>query len=219
MNILTNERLIKIASWRETYGANASVMIPAEEAEELVQRLLTAETKLAGLYAQKPFMHGIADPDGTAYFDECCVGDLGLMNEQVATLNDDLDEGAPRYSVVALYREPVPDEVADRIKPVLPVRDAFGFWRHPNRIETPFDEGGAPTRDYIAWFAERGMEVDFVYMNQVFCDDCVYGEYVERPALHWNPESPFGEGWILTAIFETEEGPCAEWVRYKDGDA
>lgn len=115
MNILTNERLIKIASWRETYGANASVMIPAEEAEELVQRLLTAETKLAGLYAQKPFMHGIADPDGTAYFDECCVGDLGLMNEQVATLNDDLEEGAPRYSVVALYREPVPDERNKRI--------------------------------------------------------------------------------------------------------
>ncbi|WP_174877212.1 hypothetical protein [Pectobacterium polaris] len=115
MNILTNERLNKIASWRETYGTNTNVMIPAKEAEELVQRLLTAETKLADLYAQKPFMHGIGDPDGNAYFDECCVGDVGLIDDQVTNLNDDLDEGDPRYSVVALYREPIPDERNEHI--------------------------------------------------------------------------------------------------------
>ncbi|UFT95022.1 hypothetical protein [Pectobacterium carotovorum] len=279
MNILTNERLNKIASWRETYGTNTNVMLPAKEAEELVQRLLRAETKLADLYAQKPFMHGIGDPDGNAYFDECCVGNMGLMDAQVTNLNDDLEEGEPRYSVVALYREPVPDErnkriseleaqlaasgqkaknyeevahglsgevdvlkaqlaelekqapvgklkekqdeleTTDRIVPVLPVRDEYGFWRHPNRIETPFDEGGASTRIYEAWFAERGMAVDFTYMNQVFCDDCVYGENIEHPALHWNPESPYGDGWLLTAIFDTEEGPCAEWVRYRSSDS
>lgn len=57
---------------------------------------------------QKPFMHGIADPGGNPYFDECCVGDAGLMNDQVANLNDDLEEGEPRYSVVELFRNPVP---------------------------------------------------------------------------------------------------------------
>ncbi|MCU1793516.1 hypothetical protein ACIPR7_18300 [Pectobacterium parvum] len=115
MNILTNERLNKIASWRETYGTNTNVMIPAKEADELVQRLLTAEKKLADLYAQKPFMHWIGDPDGNAYFDECCVGNVGLMDAQVTNLNDDLDESDPRYSVVALYREPIPDERNERI--------------------------------------------------------------------------------------------------------
>ncbi|MBN3171182.1 hypothetical protein [Pectobacterium brasiliense] len=125
---------------------------------------------------------------------------------------------------VALFTAPPlpvlqPPAPTDRIVPVLPVRDEYGFWRHPNRIETPFDEGGASTRIYEAWFAERGMAVDFTYMNQVFCDDCVYGENIERPALHWNPESPYGDGWLLTAIFDTEEGPCAEWVRYKSSDS
>ncbi|UKE82777.1 hypothetical protein PJ912_27245 [Pectobacterium colocasium] len=115
MNILTNERLNKIASWCETYGTNTNVMIPAKEAEELVQRLLRAETKLADLYAQKPFMHGIGAPDGNAYFDECCVGNVGLMDAQVTNLNGDLDEGDPRYSVVALYRDPIPDDRNERI--------------------------------------------------------------------------------------------------------
>ncbi|SXD95486.1 hypothetical protein [Klebsiella variicola] len=32
---LTRERLEKIKSWRETYGAGSNVMLPAEEAEEL----------------------------------------------------------------------------------------------------------------------------------------------------------------------------------------
>nr|WED67914.1 hypothetical protein PJ912_16705 [Pectobacterium colocasium] len=94
MNILTNERLNKIASWCETYGTNTNVMIPAKEAEELVQRLLRAETKLADLYAQKPFMHGIGAPDGNAYFDECCVGNVGLMDAQVTNLNGDLETRA-----------------------------------------------------------------------------------------------------------------------------
>ncbi|SWF46237.1 Eaa1 [Klebsiella pneumoniae] len=32
---ITRERLAKIKSWRETYGAGSNVMLPAEEAEEL----------------------------------------------------------------------------------------------------------------------------------------------------------------------------------------
>ena len=34
---LTRERLEKIKSWRETYGAGSNVMLPAEEAEELAR--------------------------------------------------------------------------------------------------------------------------------------------------------------------------------------
>ena len=36
-NQLTRERLEKIKSWRETYGAGNNVMLPAEEAEELAR--------------------------------------------------------------------------------------------------------------------------------------------------------------------------------------
>lgn len=41
-NQLTRERLEKIKSWRETYGAGSNVMLPAEEAEELARMALAA---------------------------------------------------------------------------------------------------------------------------------------------------------------------------------
>ncbi|ENZ7884894.1 TPA: hypothetical protein ACPUH7_002803 [Klebsiella pneumoniae] len=39
---ITRERLEKIKSWRETYGAGSNVMLPAEEAEELARIALAA---------------------------------------------------------------------------------------------------------------------------------------------------------------------------------
>lgn len=39
---LTRERLAKIKSWRETYGAGSNVILPAEEAEELARMMLAA---------------------------------------------------------------------------------------------------------------------------------------------------------------------------------
>ncbi|HBQ3173864.1 TPA: DUF551 domain-containing protein [Klebsiella pneumoniae] len=39
---ITRERLAKIKSWRETYGAGSNVMLPAEEAEELACMALAA---------------------------------------------------------------------------------------------------------------------------------------------------------------------------------
>ncbi|EOE3810097.1 dTDP-6-deoxy-D-glucose-3,5-epimerase [Klebsiella pneumoniae] len=39
---ITRERLAKIKSWRETYGAGSNVMLPAEEAEELASIALAA---------------------------------------------------------------------------------------------------------------------------------------------------------------------------------
>ncbi len=41
-NQLNRERLEKIKSWRETYGAGSNVMLPAEEAEELSRMALAA---------------------------------------------------------------------------------------------------------------------------------------------------------------------------------
>lgn len=39
---ITRERLAKIKSWRETYGAGSNVMLPVEEAEELARMALAA---------------------------------------------------------------------------------------------------------------------------------------------------------------------------------
>ncbi|GKN51112.1 TPA: hypothetical protein ACWW3B_004329 [Klebsiella quasipneumoniae subsp. quasipneumoniae] len=61
----------------------------------------------------KPFMYGIADPDGNAYIDEFCVSeDLGLVEDTVNELNYDREEGDElNYSVVALYRHAQPAPV------------------------------------------------------------------------------------------------------------
>ncbi|ECO0701964.1 hypothetical protein YV52_20370 [Salmonella enterica subsp. enterica serovar Rubislaw] len=41
---ITKERLLKIQHWRETYGADSNVMLPAEEAEELARIALASLT-------------------------------------------------------------------------------------------------------------------------------------------------------------------------------
>ncbi|HBX2697496.1 TPA: hypothetical protein MHU16_09225 [Klebsiella pneumoniae] len=83
----------------------------------------------------KPFMYGIADPDGNAYIDEFCVSeDLGLVEDTVNELNYDREEGDElNYSVVALYRHAqpapvVPDDVLDALQKVARIRlDMDGF--------------------------------------------------------------------------------------------
>ncbi|HBV3487635.1 TPA: hypothetical protein MDU39_004998 [Klebsiella pneumoniae] len=77
----------------------------------------------------KPFMYGIADPDGNAYIDEFCVSeDLGLVEDTVNELNYDREEGDElNYSVVALYRHAqpapvVPDDVLDALQKVARIR-------------------------------------------------------------------------------------------------
>ncbi|EDZ4569892.1 DUF551 domain-containing protein [Salmonella enterica] len=41
---ITKERLLKIQHWRETYGADSNVMLPAEEAEDLARIALASLT-------------------------------------------------------------------------------------------------------------------------------------------------------------------------------
>lgn len=49
---ITKERLLKIQHWRETYGADSNVMLPAEEAEELARIVLASLTAEPVAYNQ-----------------------------------------------------------------------------------------------------------------------------------------------------------------------
>lgn len=62
---LNRKRLEKIASWRETYGAEHNVMLPAEEAEEL------ARMALAALDSEPVGYFGRFDPDDEDIIDQC----------------------------------------------------------------------------------------------------------------------------------------------------
>ncbi|MEX7299173.1 hypothetical protein AB6U14_14500 [Klebsiella pneumoniae] len=65
---LTRERLEKIKSWRETYGAGSNVMLPAEEAEELARIALAAmDSELGGVHRRaQPGLYRRREGDGVS---------------------------------------------------------------------------------------------------------------------------------------------------------
>lgn len=61
---ITRERLAKIKSWRETYGAGSNVMLPSEEAEELARIALAAMDGEPVAEVYQPQNAGICAPLG-----------------------------------------------------------------------------------------------------------------------------------------------------------
>lgn len=120
---LTRERLEKIRSWRETYGAGSNVMLPAEEAEELARIALAA-----------------MDSEPVAYTDErnLCYIDRGretayLWGKQNSEASD-----------VALYRhaQPAPVLLDGLIK-------AVEFYEQVKRENPPVETGA--WKDAVDW--------------------------------------------------------------------
>lgn len=60
-NQLTRERLEKIKSWRDTYGAGSNVMLPAEEAEELARIALAAMDSSESVELPLDYLQGQKD--------------------------------------------------------------------------------------------------------------------------------------------------------------
>lgn len=116
-----------------------------EEAQnQLTDRVLACVPEVDSEPVGKPFMYGIADPDGNAYIDEFCVSeDLGLVEDAVNELNYDREEGDElNYSVVALYRHAQPAPVVPPMQhweelcreyPDMSIGDAIiraAWWNH-----------------------------------------------------------------------------------------
>ncbi|OWY39365.1 hypothetical protein CEK28_08585 [Xenophilus sp. AP218F] len=130
-----------------------------------------------------------------------------------------LDRTFDPYAIPALlaYADACADEYpqlsADIIQRVFAPqdvkRDEDGWWTH-----TAFawiDEGF----DVRVWLARHGMEALYQYMTcDIDSDDWKAFELTSSCA-HWQPRPPAGDGWFLAAIFETEDGPRAAWVRQK----
>ncbi|MEH8356178.1 hypothetical protein RAH08_15005 [Klebsiella pneumoniae] len=93
-NQLNRERLEKIKSWRETYGAGSNVMLPAEEAEELASIALAAmDSEPVILYRQVNPVNGMK-----TYWAE-------LDPEEFRNLKQHTDENA---EFMTLYRHAQP---------------------------------------------------------------------------------------------------------------
>ncbi len=101
---LTRERLAKIKSWRETYGAGSNVMLPSEEAEELACLALAAmDSEPVILYRQVNPVNGM-----NTYWAE-------LDPEEFRHLKKYTDENA---EFMTLYRHAQPAPVVPEEKSI-----------------------------------------------------------------------------------------------------
>ncbi|HIB6017227.1 TPA: hypothetical protein ACWXCP_002999 [Klebsiella pneumoniae] len=99
---ITRERLEKIKSWRETYGARSNVMLPAEEAEELACMALDAMESEADCKERKLF----------------CSTDTARMKKVISVSAGTGD--APLYRHA--QQPVVPDDVLDALQKVARLR-------------------------------------------------------------------------------------------------
>ncbi|MFA6204169.1 MAG: hypothetical protein WC710_13415 [Gallionella sp.] len=84
----------------------------------------------------------------------------------------------------------------------LPKPDEYGFFCHP---DVPGEE---ESDDVPALCADAGWECSLVSG-----DDIVDEGSCEYDATKWTPEAPAGDGWLLVAVYDTEDGPYAMFVK------
>lgn len=90
----------------------------------------------------------------------------------------------------------------------LPAPDDMGFFYHP---DIPGEEETDNVRQMCLDLgfntAAVAMEYDAPELFDAWCED----EDMTAP-LRWTPTSPAGDGWILVAKYDTEDGPYAMFV-------
>lgn len=116
---LTRERLEKIKSWRETYGAGSNVMLPAEEAEELACIALAA-----------------MDSEPVAWTDEQELRDVDRGGCGYLFTVNPVTPHADERRIILLYRHAQPAPVV----PVVPVTDAMAYAFHHALTDSPLGD-------------------------------------------------------------------------------
>ncbi|WP_260619847.1 hypothetical protein [Klebsiella oxytoca] len=127
-NQLTRERLEKIKSWRDTYGAGSNVMLPAEEAEEL------ARIALAVIDSEPVRNPVLAYAD--SYRD---MAKQGVESVPIWSVITDLER-----NIAPLYRHAQQPVVPDE-------RAAFNAWNNEDNL--PIAGVGAKNAAWLAWQA------------------------------------------------------------------
>ncbi len=109
-----------------------------------------------------------------------------------------------------------------RIQPIEPQRDACGWWTHPDFPEPADGNEYFVPGELEAWLEYQGVEWSDRLMDtevEPGSPEALAWENLDCNCAAWSPQPPEGEGWFLVSIHDTEDGPCAVWLRYKDGDA
>lgn len=107
MTKFTKEQLITRARESIADLNLIAISVTGHEAVTVALQIQVEEIALAVLTG-KPFMHGIADPDGMAYFDEHCVAETPVtLADEVVFLNEGCESPGEVYDIVPLYRLPM----------------------------------------------------------------------------------------------------------------
>ena len=94
------------------------------------------------------------------------------------------------------------------------VRDAQGFWCHPDIPE--FDEG--QNVEYFEWLMSLGLVTTHAMLEWDDETNPVYVSYFEDGEGNisaWEPAQPAGDGWFTISIHDTEDGPVWVWARHE----
>ena len=96
----------------------------------------------------------------------------------------------------------------------LPARDENGHVQHPDMDGIGWDEFDmGPQLRAIGWYSTTVcFESDATHDQRER-----YDEGNSPDCSYWTPSRPAGEGWLLAAIYDTEDGPVALYVRGADG--
>ena len=89
----------------------------------------------------------------------------------------------------------------------LPPRNSEGYTAHPDLPDWGENEDGEPV------LAAIGYEGSWITLD---CHlDQKEAERISETGDHasWQPEPPEGDGWLLAAIYDHEDGPYALYVR------
>jgi len=96
--------------------------------------------------------------------------------------------------------------------PVPVVKDENGFWEHPDIPWNLIPEDTSCAPYFQAWGYEWRVD-ELQFEDSEVADK--YWESGEPDISAWEPKQPKGDGWFLATIYDTEDGPCACWLKHR----
>ncbi len=96
-------------------------------------------------------------------------------------------------------------------QPVEVKRDKIGMWFHPS-----FPWGNIPDETkFDPYVKEWGYIVKYVSLDSDAPESVAnrYYDSNDPDCSYWEPSKPKGEDWFLGAIYDTEDGPVALWMK------
>lgn len=95
----------------------------------------------------------------------------------------------------------------------LPARDRYGFTSHPDMALFDMLPEYQPIKPVLKEFGFETAYIDFGADASEELTDLYQEGDVELSVPKWTPSVPQGDGWLLAAIYDTEDGPYAMYVQ------